>query len=79
MWRDRERDLQPRSHDPIGRDPVLASGEDSDGGQQLLIGHVNILVDDGSIKEVSIKLFYPCRLFSTPYIVILLSKWKIEA
>lgn len=43
------------SDDPVRRNPVLPSGEDSNGGQQLLVRDVNVLVDNGSIKIVTIK------------------------
>ncbi len=46
------------SHDPVGRDPVLACGKYSYGSQQLLISYVNILVDNGGIKIVSVEFLY---------------------
>ena len=49
-----------RSHDPVSRNPVFACGEHSDGGQEFLIRYINILVDDGGIKIMTIQLLNAC-------------------
>lgn len=60
------------SHDPVGGDPVLAGGEDSDGRQQLLVRHIYVLVDDGGVEIVSIELLYLAGLLSTFHVILIL-------
>lgn len=45
-------------HDPIGRHPVLPSGEHSDGGHQFLVGDVDILVNDRGVKIMAVQFLY---------------------
>lgn len=60
------------SHDPVGGNPVLPSRKDSYGCQELLVGNVNILIDDGGIKIVAIELLNSGRFLGTLAIVIIL-------
>lgn len=46
------------SHDPIGRNPVLAGGEDSNCGQELFVRYVDVFVDNGGVKVMSVQLLY---------------------
>ncbi len=61
------------SHDPVGGDPVFAGGEHSNGGQELLIGNINILVDNGGIKIMSIQFLHLGGFFCTLCIVLILN------
>ena len=51
---------------------MFPGGKDTDGGQELLVGCVDVLVDDGGIKEVAVELLDPTGLLGTAVIVILL-------
>ena len=51
---------------------MFPGGEYSNGGQHLLVGSVNVLVDDGGVKEMAIEVFDSTGLLGTMEIVILL-------
>ena len=51
---------------------MFPGGEDPNGGQHLLVGRVDVLVDDGGVKEMAIEIFDSTRLLGTAEIVILL-------
>ena len=62
------------SHDPVGRHPVLPSSEDSDGGQQLLVSNVDILIHDRRVEEMAVETLDASGLLRTMLEIFVLLK-----
>ena len=65
------------SHDPVGRDPVFAGGEDPDCRQHFLVGCVNVFVDNCCVKEVAVEIFDMTGLIGTAFIILILYRCTI--
>ncbi len=60
------------SDDPVGRHPVFAGREDTNGSKKFFVRDINVLVDDRGIKVVAVQSLDFVGLLRTPHEIIVL-------